>query len=165
MSQDTRSLTSTKLHARDSHQRPSLRSHTLVCMLTTSTANMSTGVTSEHLLTMRAWTPGKFLQSAFLHNATKTKGSSPQWSGEALELSQGWLEALLSSHRWIRWEIATSRHIKYWEGIPGLLREPTIRGQTMYTTWPPEKLCAILGQRVRDTLSLFHPSPSGDWLW
>ena len=40
--------------------------------------------------------------SALPHNAAKTQGSCPQWSGEALELSQGWLEALLPSHRWIR---------------------------------------------------------------
>jgi len=37
--------------------------------------------------------------SALLHNATKTQGSCPQRSGGALELSQGWLEALLSYHR------------------------------------------------------------------
>jgi len=55
--QDTRSLTSTNLHARDSHQQPSRRSHTPVCMLATSTANMSTGVTTKHPLTVRAWTP------------------------------------------------------------------------------------------------------------
>jgi len=33
------------------------------------------------------------------HNATKIKGSCPQRPGEALELSQGRLEALLPSHR------------------------------------------------------------------
>jgi len=35
----------------------------------------------------------------------------------------------------------------------------------MYPTWPSEELCAMLGQRVRDPLSLLYPSPSGDWLW
>ena len=79
--------------------------------------------------------------------------------------SQGWLEALLPSHRCIRSEIATSGHIKYWEGIPGFLREPTFCDQTMYPTWPAEELCAMLGQRVRDPLSLLYPSPSGDCLW
>ena len=44
-------LTSTNLHARHSHQRPSRRSHTPVCMLVTSTANMSTG---------GAWDPGQY---------------------------------------------------------------------------------------------------------
>ena len=43
---------------------------------------------------------------AFPHNATEAQGSCPEQSGEALELSQGWLEALLPSHRWIHWEIA-----------------------------------------------------------
>jgi len=38
MSQDIRSLTSTNLHVRDSHQRPSRRSHNPVCVLVTSTA-------------------------------------------------------------------------------------------------------------------------------
>ena len=76
--------------------------------------------------------------SALPHNATKIQGSCPQRSCEALEISQGWLEALLPSHRWIRWEIATSGNIKYWEGIPGFLREFTIRSQTMYPTWPSE---------------------------
>jgi len=104
--------------------------------------------------------------SALPHNATKTQGSCPQRPGEeALELSQGWLEALLPSHRWIRWEIVTSGHIKHWGSIPGFLREPTICGQTMHPTWPSEELCAMLGQRVRDPLSLLYSSPSGDWLW
>ena len=56
--QDTRSLTSTNHHARDSHQRPSRRSHTTIFMLVTSIANISTGVTTKHL-TVRAWTPGQ----------------------------------------------------------------------------------------------------------
>ena len=41
--------------------------------------------------------------SALSHDATKIQGSCPQRSGEALELSQGWLEALLTSHRLIHW--------------------------------------------------------------
>jgi len=65
---------------------------------------------------------------AFPHNATKIQGSCSQRSGEALELSQDWLEALLPSHRWFRWEIATSGHTRCWEGIPGFLREPTFCG-------------------------------------
>ena len=103
--------------------------------------------------------------SAHPHNATKIQGSCPQRYGEALELSQGRLEALLPSHRWIRWEIATSGHTRCWEGIPGFLQEPTFCGQTMYPTWPAEELCAMLGQRGRDPLSLLYPSPSGDCLW
>jgi len=101
------------------------------------------------------------------HNATKPHSSCLLRSGEEMELSQGWLEWLLTSHRWIRWEIASSGHIKYWEGIPGFLQEPkpTIRGQTMCPTWPSKTLCAMLGQRVRDPLSLIHPSPSEDCLW
>jgi len=31
----------------------------------------------------------------------------------------------------------------------------------MYPTWPSEELCAMLGQRVRDPLSLLHPTPVG----
>ena len=34
----------------------------------------------------------------------------------------------------------------------------------MYPTRPPEELCAVLRQRVRDPLSLLYPSPSGDCL-
>ena len=67
--------------------------------------------------------------SALPDNATEAQGSCPQRSGQGLELLQGWLEALLPSHRWIHWEIATSGHMKYWEDIPGFLRELTIRGQ------------------------------------
>ena len=96
-----RSLTSTNLHARDSHLRPSLRSHTPVCMLATSTAIMSTGVT-----TSPDGEPG------LLGNIQQP------WTAvwpKALELSQGWLKALLPSYKWIRWEIATSGHIKYRE--------------------------------------------------
>jgi len=66
-----------------------------------------------------SWKVPAVTTSAFPHNRTKTQGSCPQWSGEALELSQGWLVALLPSRRWIRWEIATSGHIKHWQGIPG----------------------------------------------
>jgi len=55
--------------------------------------------------------------------------------------------------------------MKYWEGIWGFLREPTFCGQTMYPTWSPEKLCAVLAQKVWDPLSLLYSSPSGDWLW
>jgi len=98
---------------------------------------------------------------ALPHKAIKTRGSYPQRSGEALKLSQGWLKALLPSQKWIRWEIATSGQIKYWEGIPGFLWEPAIRGQTMYPTWPSQQLCAMLGQGVWDPLSLLHASPSG----
>ena len=188
-SQDIRSSTSTNLHARDSHLRPSRRSHTPSCILATSTANMSTGVTTKHLLMVRAWTPGQHpttldccmtqrkqpvspltdgmseqpgpdlrefrpgqatagqtcswkvpaVTTAVLpHTVTETQGSCPQRSGEASELPQGWLEALLPSHRWIRWEIAISEQIKYWEGMPGFLREPTFCSQTMYPTWPSQ---------------------------
>jgi len=66
--------------------------------------------------------------SALPHNATKIQGSCPQRSGEALELLQGRLEVLLPSHRWIRREIATFGHTRYWEGTPGLLRERTFCG-------------------------------------
>jgi len=137
---------STNLHARDSPQRPSRRFHTPVCMLTTSTASMSTGVTTQHPWTVRTWIPGQHptildccitkrkqqvssfdlgtsapiqtwssrvsartadcsgkvpavTTSAFPHNATKIQGSCPQRPGEALELSQDRLEALLPSYR------------------------------------------------------------------
>ena len=42
--------------------------------------------------------------SALPHNARKTQGSWPQWSVEALELPQRWLQALLPSCRWIHWD-------------------------------------------------------------
>ena len=45
--EDTRPSTSTNLHARDSHLRPSRRSHNPVSMLATSTANMSTEATAN----------------------------------------------------------------------------------------------------------------------
>ena len=66
--------------------------------------------------------------SAFPHSAIKIPGACPQWSGEALELLQGRLEALLPSHRWIHREITTSGHTRYWEGIPRFLQEPTFCG-------------------------------------
>jgi len=215
MAQDTKSLTSANLHARDPHQRSSPRSHTPVYMLATSTANMSTAATTKHPLTMRAWTPGQhptildFCKTqrkqpdssltdetqhqprlglrefqpghptagqtcprkvpavttpALPHNAMKTQGSCPQRSGEALGLSQSWLEALLPSYKWFRWKTATSRHNKHREGIPRVLRKPAICGQTMYPTWLSQELCAVLGQRGRNPLSLLRPNPSGDWL-
>jgi len=72
---------------------------------------------------------GKFPRSQHrpsIITPTKTQGSCPQRSGKALELSQSWSVPLLPSHRWFQWKGATSGHIKYWEGIPGFLREPTI---------------------------------------
>ena len=147
-----RSLTFINLHARDSHKQPSRLSHTPIYMWVTSTVGMSTVVTTKHLLTVRAWTPGQHptaldccmtqrkqqvspltdgtlaptgpglrefrpgqltagqtcsrkvpavTTTALPHNTTKTQGACPQRSGEALELSQGWLEALPTSHRWI----------------------------------------------------------------
>ena len=81
--------------------------------------------------TTRQTCPKKFptvTTSALPRNATKIQGCCPQQSGEVLELSQGWLEALLPSHRWICREIATSGHTWYWEGIPGFLREPSFCG-------------------------------------
>jgi len=52
-------LESTNFHAGDLHHRPFRHSHTPVCMLATSTASMSTEVTTQHLLTVRAWSPGQ----------------------------------------------------------------------------------------------------------
>ena len=87
--------------------------------------------------------------SALPQNTTKIQGSCPQRSSEALELSQGRLEALLPSHKSICQEIATSGHTRHWEGISGFLREPTFY-PTTYPMWPSKELCAMLGQRVRD---------------
>ena len=50
------------------------------------------------------------------NNATEVQSSCLQRSRNELELSQDWLKALLPSHRWIGWEIATSRYNKHREG-------------------------------------------------
>ena len=47
------------LHARDLHLEPSRRFHTPACLLATTTARMSAGVTALHLLTLIAWPPGQ----------------------------------------------------------------------------------------------------------
>jgi len=47
------------LYARDSHLQPSRSFHTPACMLATTTASMSAGVTALHLLTLIAWPPGQ----------------------------------------------------------------------------------------------------------
>jgi len=44
---------------------------------------------------------------------------------------------LLPSHRWVRWEIATSGDINHWAGIPGFLQEPTFA----------DKQCSSCGRR------------------
>ena len=80
-----RSLTSTNLHAHDSHQRPSRRSNTPVCMLVTSTVNMSTDVTPTcqlgYTLTVKAWTPGQH-PTTFVCYITQRKqpASSHRWN-------------------------------------------------------------------------------------
>ena len=59
---------------------------------------------------------GKFPRSQHrpsLITPHKFKVSAYSDSVKALEISQGWLEALLPSHRWIRWEVATSGHNKH----------------------------------------------------
>jgi len=55
------------------------------------------------------------------HKATDAQSSCLQ--RKALELSQSWLKALLPSHSWIRWEIATSGYNKHREVIPRILWE------------------------------------------
>ena len=40
---------------------------------------------------------------------SEAQSSCLQRSSKAFELSQGWLQVLLPSHRWIRWETATSK--------------------------------------------------------
>ena len=55
-SQDMRSLMSTNLHPLDSHLLPCRYFYPPVCMLATSPARTSTGVTA-HLLMGRAWAP------------------------------------------------------------------------------------------------------------
>jgi len=196
-SQDTRLLTSTNLHIRNSHLRPSRRSQTPVCMLAASMPACQLGLQqniwqwqpgllsniqqpwaaawpkgSSRLLSMmeHRHQPGPGLcecqsgqptarqmcsrkahavtTSTLPHKATKAQSSCLQRSGKALELAQSWLEALLPSHSWIRWEIATSGHNKYWEGIPGILREPTFCSWTIYLNWLSQELCAILGERM-----------------
>jgi len=60
--------TSTKLHCRESHQRPSRRFHTSVCMLATSTANMSTGTRSVTSLGHQVGQRVFFERPKFLNN-------------------------------------------------------------------------------------------------
>jgi len=72
---------------------------------------------------------------------------------------------LLSGESFERLPPQESGHNKHQEGIPRILREPAIRGQTMYPTWPSQEPCAmfgVLGQGVQDPLSFLPPSPSGD---
>ena len=197
-SQDTRSLTSTKLYPSDSHLRLSQRLHTPVCMFVTSTANMSNLVTANYLQTLRAWTPGqqpttlywcpternqpvsqltdgmsastqtwpfssvgqdswlpdrhvlgKFPRSQHRRSLiTPPRLKVPAYS-DPVRLSQCWLEALLPSCTWIRWEIATSGHNKHREGIPRILQEPANCGKVMYPTWSSQELCAMLGHSAK----------------
>ena len=90
---------------------------------------------------------------AFPHNATESQGSCPQRSGEVLEILQVWLEALLPFRTWIRWEIATSRYNKHWEGIPRILRDQAIYGQTMYPTWLSKNYVSCV---VNECETLYH---------
>jgi len=60
-------------------------------------------------------------------------------------------------------EIANSEQDKHQtsnrEGILRILRVSAIHGQTMHPTWPSQELHAMLGQRVRDPLSLLRSEP------
>ena len=89
MWQDTRSLTSMNLHARNSHQQPFRRSHTPVCMLVTSIANMSTGITTKDLLMVRAWTPGQQPTTLDCY-ITQTKTASSSLTDRTLAPIQTW---------------------------------------------------------------------------
>jgi len=83
------SSTCTNLHARNIHQRPSWRSHTPACMLATSTANMWTGVTTKHLLTEKAWTPGQH-PTALDYCMTKRKQPVPSLTYATSASTQTW---------------------------------------------------------------------------
>ena len=100
-------------------------------------------------------------------NATEAQGSCPQRSGETLELwhrKADW-KCFWPCHRWIRWEIAISGHIKYREVIPGFCEILVSAARQCIPHGRRMEWCAMLGQRMRDPLLLLHPSPSGDWLW
>ena len=100
-------------------------------------------------------------KSVLHHNATETQDSCPQRSGEALELSQGWLEALclLTDESVERLLPLDTSNIE--RAYQDFLWEPAICGQTMYPTWPSEEICAMLGQRVQDPLLLLRLIPVG----
>ena len=98
---------------------------------------------------------------ALSHKATETQSSCPQRSGEALELSQSWLEVLLPSYRWIQlidchlWTQQTSRR-----HTSNFVRACYL-GVNTASHVAVKELCFMLGQRVREHSSLLHPSPSG----
>ena len=67
--------------------------------------------------------------SSLPHNATKPQGSCPQRSTEELELSQGWLEALLPlTGESVERLPPPSRHIKYWECLSTSQQPTTLYG-------------------------------------
>jgi len=108
-----------------------------------------------------SWKVFEVTTSAFPHNATEAQGSCPQRSGEALELPQGWLETLLPSHRWIRWEIATSGHIKHWGRIPRFLRGPTICGQRCIPRGRRKNYVPLWYKECETLYRSFIPAPVG----
>ena len=112
-----------------------------------------------------SWKVPAVTTSALPHNATKIQGSCPQRSGEALELSQGRLEALLPSHRWIRREIATSNtpdieraYQDFCESLLSAAKQYIPRGRRKNYVPCSDKECETLYRS-------FIRTPSGDCLW
>ena len=82
----------------------------------------------------------------------------------SVEVSKGWLEALLPSYSRIRWETSTSCTINIERTYKEICKILLFTDKQLHPTWSSQDLCAILG-RVRDPLSLLPPRPSGDWFW
>ena len=188
-------------------------------MLVTSTANMTTGVTTKHPLTVRAWIPGQHPTTQWnpmLYNPKETTSFfSQRWNvGTNPDLAfasfgqDSWLPERRvlgkfprSQHRPYlitppnlkvpthsdplkRWNFRKDDWKHFWlltdESVEGLPPPDTSNIEGTYQDFCEsllsaakqciprsisEELCAMLWQRVRDPLSLLHPSPSGDWLW
>jgi len=92
--------------------------------------------------------------STFRHNATETQSSCPQRSGEALELSQGWLEAHLPPHRWIRWEIATSGHNKIEEACQEVCESLLFADNNVSHVSVARTMCHVVTKSARPIIAL-----------
>ena len=73
------------------------------------------------------------------HNDTMAQHSCLQPAEEALELPQGWLEALLPSYRWIPWETSTSVRTQQTSRMhTKIFARTCYLWVKMYPTWPSQ---------------------------
>jgi len=140
--------------------------HTLVCMLATSTANNSTGVTTKHLLTVRAWTPGQHPTNLGCCMTKRKQPVSPLTNGmsaptQTRPIASFFQDSRLPDRRVLK-KFLRSQHRPFLITPPRLKvpahRDPVKRWNVGKDDW--KRFCLFTGESVErfspsDTLNIY----------